>query len=107
MIRSFHYAAMTTLIHHTAAATSDEVQLLDRWLEVWSTYISGSYLKAYISAVEGSKLIPEERGKLALMLRCYLLQKVVSELGHELSRHNSVDISLRGIEMLLREYRAG
>ena len=107
MIRSFHYAAMTTLIHHTAAATSDEVQLLDRWLEVWFTYISGSYLKAYISAVEGSKLIPEDRGKLALMLRCYLLQKVVSELGHELSRHNSVDISLRGIEMLLRECRAG
>ena len=57
--------------------------------------------------MKGSKLIPEDRDELALMVRCFLMQKVISELGHELSQQNSVDISLRGIEMLLRECRSG
>ncbi len=72
-----------------------------------AVYVSGSYLHTYIAAMKGSKLIPEDRDELALMVRCFLMQKVISELGHELSQQNSVDISLRGIEMLLRECRSG
>jgi maltose alpha-D-glucosyltransferase/alpha-amylase len=105
MIRSFHYAAMTTLIQHRTD-NPDDAHLLEPWLEAWSVYVSGSYLKAYLEAMKGSRLIPEERSELAIMLRCFLMQKVISELGHELSTHNSVDISLRGIEMLLRECRS-
>ena len=81
--------------------------MLEPWLEAWSAYVSGSYLNAYITTMKGSKLIPENRDELALMLRCFLMQKMVSELGHELNQHNSVDLSLRGIEMLLREWRSG
>ena len=106
MIRSFHYAAMTALAHH-GATNPEDVQMLEPWLEAWSVYVSGSYLHTYIAAMKGSKLIPEDRDELALMVRCFLMQKVISELGHELSQHNSIDISLRGIEMLLRECRSG
>ena len=102
MIRSFHYAAMTTLTHHGTMGL-DDTALLEPWLEAWYIYVSGSYLKAYLHAMEGSRLIPENRTELEIMLRCFLLQKVVSELGHELSTHNPINISLRGIEMLLRE----
>jgi len=102
MIRSFHYAAMTTLTHHSAMSP-DDARLLEPWLEAWYIYVSGSYLKAYLQAMKGSGIVPEVRGELEIMLRCFLFQKVVNELGHELSTHKSINISLRGIEMLLRE----
>lgn len=102
MIRSFHYAAMTTLIHHEAMSP-DDVRLLEPWLEAWYIYVSGSYLKAYLNAMKGSGLIPEARTELEKLLCCFLVQKVVSELDHELSTHNSITISMRGIKTLLRE----
>jgi len=38
------------------------------------------------------------------MLRCYLIQRVVHELGHDLHNHpEGIELSLRGIEMLLKD----
>ncbi|MBK5276699.1 MAG: maltose alpha-D-glucosyltransferase [Desulfuromonadales bacterium] len=105
MIHSFHYAAMTTLVHHGASHPED-IPLLEPWLEAWSIYVSGSYLKAYLHEMKNSPLIPANRTDLAIMLRCFLIQKVVHELGYELNnRPECADLSLRGIEMLLRECR--
>ncbi len=105
MIHSFHYATMTTLVHHGASYPED-ILLLEPWLEAWYTYVSGSYLKAYLHALKNSPLIPADRTELAIMLRCFMIQKVVHELGYELNnRSDSVDLPLRGIEMLLRECR--
>jgi maltose alpha-D-glucosyltransferase/alpha-amylase len=103
MIHSFHYATMTTLIHH-GSTYPDDIPLLEPWLEAWYIYVSGSYLKAYLHAMKNSPLVPANRTELAIMLRCFLIQKVVHELGYELNnRPERVDIPLRGIEMLLRE----
>jgi maltose alpha-D-glucosyltransferase/alpha-amylase len=105
MIHSFHYAAMTTLVHH-GSSHPDDILMLEPWLEAWYVYVSGSYLKAYLHAMENSPLIPADRTELAIMLRCFLIQKVVNELGYELNSHlDRVDLSLRGIEMMLRECR--
>jgi maltose alpha-D-glucosyltransferase/alpha-amylase len=106
MIHSFHYAAMTTLAHH-GAGHPDETALLEPWLEAWYVYVSGSYLKAYLHAMKNSPLVPSDRSELAIMLRCFLIQKAVHELGHELNnRPDRVDLQLRGIEMLLKECRS-
>jgi len=103
MLHSFHYAAMTTLVHH-GANHPDDIPLLEPWLEAWYVYVSGSYLKAYLQAMKGSPLVPEDRQELTIMLRCFLIQKMVHELGTGLnSRPDSVDLTLRGIEMLMRE----
>jgi maltose alpha-D-glucosyltransferase/alpha-amylase len=105
MIHSIHYAAMTTLAQH-AAGHPDDLPLLEPWLEAWYVYVSGSYLKAYLHAMKNSPLIPENGTELAIMLRCFLIDKVVHELGYELNNHpDRVDLPLRGIEMLLRECR--
>jgi maltose alpha-D-glucosyltransferase/alpha-amylase len=105
MIHSFHYAAMTTLVQY-AAGYPDDMPLLEPWLEAWYVYVSGSYLKAYLHAMKNSPLIPKNRTELANMLRCFLIDKVVHELGYELNnRPDRVDLPLRGIEMLLRECR--
>ena len=105
MIHSFHYATITTLLQHDAGHSEDRV-LLEPWLEAWYVYVSGSYLKAYLHALKNSPLLPADRKELAIMLRCFLIQKVMHELGYELNNHpDSVDLSLRGIEMLLKECR--
>jgi len=106
MIHSFHYAAMTTLVNH-GADSPDDTALLEPWLEAWYVYVSGSFLKAYLHGMKNSPLIPVSRAELAIMLRCFLIQKVVAELGYELSnRPTWSDLPLRGIEMLLRECRS-
>ena len=105
MIHSFHYAAMTTLVHHGASHPED-LPLLEPWLEAWYVYVSGSYLKAYLHALKNSPLIPADRKELAIMLRSFMIQKAVHELGYDLNnRSDLVDLSLRGIEMLLKECR--
>lgn len=103
ILHSFHYAAMTTLVYH-GANHPDDIPLLEPWLEAWYVYVSGSYLKAYLHAMKGSPLVPADRQELTIMLRCFLIQKMVHELGTELNyRPESVDLTLRGIEMLMRE----
>ncbi|MHB8121368.1 MAG: maltose alpha-D-glucosyltransferase [Desulfuromonadaceae bacterium] len=103
LLHSFHYAAMTALVHH-GASHPDDIPLLEPWLEAWYVYVSGSYLKAYLHAMKGSPLVPEDRQELKIMLRCFLIHKMVHDLGTELSsRPDSVDLTLRGIEMLMRE----
>jgi maltose alpha-D-glucosyltransferase/alpha-amylase len=105
MINSFHYATMTTLIHH-GSTHPDDIPLLKPWLEAWYIYVSGSYLKAYLHTMKNSPLVPADRAELEIMLRCFMIQKVVHELGYELNnRPDWVVIPLRGIEMLLQECR--
>lgn len=105
MIHSFHFAAMTALVHH-CATHPDDMALLDPWLEAWYVYVSGSYLKGYLHAMKNSPLVPTDREELAIMLRCFLIQKVVHELGKGLNCCSEwVDLPLRGIELLLRECR--
>ena len=105
MIHSIHYATMTTLAHHSAAHPED-AELLEPWLEAWYAYVSGSYLKAYLHAMKNSPLVPAGRKELEIMLRCYLIQRAVHEFGHELNkRPEQIDLHLRGLEMLLNEYR--
>ena len=104
MIHSFHYATVTTLVHHGASHPEDAL-LLEPWLEAWYIYVSGSYLKAYLHTLKNSPLIPADRTELAIMLRCFMIQKVVHELGYALNnRSDSVDLSLRGIEIFLKEF---
>lgn len=105
MIHSFHFATMITLNHHDSTHP-DDIQLLEPWLEAWYIYVSGSYLKAYLHSMKNSPLVPANRMELEIMLRCFLIEKVVHELGYELNnRPDWVDIPLRGIEILLRECR--
>ena len=103
MIHSFHYAAMTILNHHVATHPED-LTLLEPWLEAWYVYVSGSYLRGYLRTLKHSPLVPENRNHLAIMLRCYLIHRIVHELGYELTnRPFGVDLALRGLEMMLKE----
>lgn len=104
MIHSIHYAAMTTL-HHYASSHHGDAAFLEPWLEAWYRYVSGSFLKGYLHVMKNSRLLPMEREDLEIMLRCFQIHRVVHELGHELHDHQDlVDLHLRGLEMLLKEW---
>jgi len=105
MIYSIHYATMTTLAHHSAGHP-DDFALLEPWLKAWYAYVSGSYLKAYLHTMKSSPLIPAGRKELEIMLRSFLIQRAVHELGHDLNtRPDLIDLHLRGLEILLKENR--
>ncbi|SNB47352.1 maltose alpha-D-glucosyltransferase [Geobacter sp. DSM 9736] len=106
MIRSFHYAAKVTLGSHGENHPAD-LPFLEPWLDVWYVYTSGAFLRSYIETLGESNLIPRDRGELDIMLRCFLMEKAVYEVGYELNnRPEWVGVPLRGIEMALQECRA-
>jgi len=105
MIHSIHYAAVTILARHSVSHPK-EAAFLEPWLEAWYVYVSGSFLKGYLLAMNDSGLIPQDKNEFEIMLRCFLIYRVVHELGHEMhNRPDLIDLHLRGLEMLLKEWR--
>jgi maltose alpha-D-glucosyltransferase/alpha-amylase len=99
MLRSFGYAAMTAI----GAATEtrpDDAKRLAPWAELWETWVSAAFLRAYISATRGAAFLPPPRD-LDVMLRAYVLDKALYELAYELNnRPGCVHIPLGGIMQL-------
>jgi len=73
-------------------------------VNLWYNYVSGIFLRSYIESVSGFPFIPGDKGDLEVMLKVYLLEKAVYELGYELnSRPEWVIIPLRGIRDLMED----
>jgi maltose alpha-D-glucosyltransferase/alpha-amylase len=103
MLRSFHYAAFTVLLHHGHSHPAD-MALLEPWLISWETYVGGAFLGAYRERLGETPLVPRDPEALETLLQAYLLEKAVYELGYELNnRPHWVSIPLKGIEMILGE----
>lgn len=102
MIRSFHYAAHSALRSYGSIRIED-VERLEAWAEAWYVAVSGIYLNSYLFTVEDAAFVPKDRKEFEVLLRCFLLEKAVYEVGYELnSRPDWVTIPLRGIERLLK-----
>jgi maltose alpha-D-glucosyltransferase / alpha-amylase len=103
MLRSFDYAAQT-LVRRLSIDLPGEAPFLEGWAQLWSTYVSGRFLSAYLERLGASRLVPREREFLELMLRAFLLEKAVYELGYEMNnRPGWVSVPLKGIERLLMD----
>ncbi|MGK2904757.1 MAG: maltose alpha-D-glucosyltransferase [Desulfuromonadales bacterium] len=100
MIRSFHYAAYTSLLSGTSVRPQD-TEALSPWADLWYRYVSAGFLNGYLASMAGSDLLPQEKELLESLLIPYLLEKAVYELGYELNnRPNWLVIPLRGIQHL-------
>ncbi len=105
MIRSFHYAAQTALAHHVAGRPTD-LPLLEPWAEACYHYVGCRFLKGYLDRISGSSLVPSGRQDFETVLGAFMLDKALYELAYELNnRPDWVALPLKGIEMILREYR--
>lgn len=101
MIRSFHYATHSALIKHSSIRRED-ISVLAPWADLWYRYVGGTFLKSYYNAVENTSFIPKDKEMFGVLLRTFLLEKAVYELGYELNnRPEWVIIPLRGIKHLL------
>jgi len=105
MIRSFHNATLTALVRHGNGHPGD-LALLEPWAEACYYHVSCRYLSGYRERMGASPLVPADRGDLETLLRSFLLDKALYELGYTLvHRPGRVALPLRGVETVLEGYQ--
>ncbi len=101
MMRSFHYAAFGKILLNENYRQQD-LQMLEAWAEQWQHYVSRFYLGAYMDKMGLGTELPAEDD---VLIRTYLIEKAVYELGYELNgRPDWTVIPLRGIEYQMNRY---
>jgi maltose alpha-D-glucosyltransferase / alpha-amylase len=104
MLRSFHYAALGTLLSPRVGGTirPEDVAHLEPWANLWYMWVAASFVRGYRQAAEGQSFLPSDDAALVALLELATLQKVLYELTYELNnRPDWVAIPLRGLlEML-------
>ncbi len=101
MLRSFHYAAYTSLRSPGTVRPEDRARL-EPYANSWYRYVSAAFLRAYLAAASGQPFVPEDREQMATLLNAYLLERAIYEVGYELnSRPAWVWLPLLGIRDLL------
>jgi maltose alpha-D-glucosyltransferase/alpha-amylase len=104
MIRSFSYAAYSGLLRQVSLAPrpEDELEVLQNWAQYWYTWVSATFLTAYLNGVKEANLLPQEPAQLKILLNAFLLEKAVYEVGYELNnRPNWIHVPLQGVLQLM------
>jgi maltose alpha-D-glucosyltransferase/alpha-amylase len=97
MLRSFSYAALTGLGAATQARPED-VERLAPWADLWETWVSAAFLRAYLAATRGAAFLPPSTDDFDALLQVFLVDKALYELAYELnSRPDWVHIPLAGL----------
>ncbi|MFO0505366.1 MAG: phosphotransferase, partial [Chryseotalea sp.] len=101
MIRSFHYAAFGKILLNENYRDRD-LEFLEVWAEQWQHYVGRFYLGAYMEKMGMGTELTEEYDTL---IRTFLIEKAIYELGYELNgRPDWTIIPLRGIDYLINRY---
>jgi len=102
MMRSFYYAAYAVFLQGGQVRVED-VPYLGPWAQAWYLHHSGVFLDSYQASLAGSGILPALAAEAEVMLRTYLLDKAIYELGYELNnRPDWIFIPLRGVLGLLK-----
>jgi maltose alpha-D-glucosyltransferase / alpha-amylase len=104
MIRSFDYAAHEGLRQHVERGSlpPEDLTAFEPWAHFWREAVSSSFLRSYLSAIEPSELLPSSPEDLRAMLRAYLLNQTMHELGYDLlNRPAWLRVPLQGLLDLL------
>ncbi|HSI71160.1 MAG TPA: maltose alpha-D-glucosyltransferase [Gillisia sp.] len=107
MVRSFHYAAYSSIMEDEFHQQRKEGNL-EEWAESWYYYVTRLFLEGYFEKVGESNFIPKEHEDFKILMETFLLEKAVYELNYELNnRPDWVLIPLRGIKTIIGRYRNG
>jgi maltose alpha-D-glucosyltransferase/alpha-amylase len=102
MVRSFSYASAIGL----GAATQRRPEDLERfrpWASFWESWVSAAFIRAYAAVVTGARLLPADENATQTLLRGFILDKALYELGYELNnRPEWVHVPLEGLLRLLQ-----
>ncbi len=103
MLRSFDYAASSVLLDEIKAGRSEKGHPgRELWAQVWVTWASVAFLRAYFSEMASGALLPRAHNDQKMLLDCFLMEKALYEVAYELeNRPDWVWLPLRGIGRLL------
>jgi maltose alpha-D-glucosyltransferase/alpha-amylase len=104
MIRSFNYASHSGLLRQVSLAPrpEDELEVLQNWAQYWYTWVSVTFLTAYLKSIKSANLLPQDPEHLKILLNAFLLEKAIYEIGYELNnRPNWIHVPLRGVLQLM------
>ncbi len=103
MVRSFDYAANFAVAQQVSTAVDPgQVAMLEQWAKFWSIWVTAAYLTSYLNTVRPASLLPDSHQELAILLKAFLLDRAVSEIGYELdSRPDWLWVPIRGILQLM------
>jgi maltose alpha-D-glucosyltransferase/alpha-amylase len=100
MIRSFHYAVQTaiTMMADRGLAKSENQDRVACWAAYWRDWVCATFLRAYHSTMGNSRILPANRGQLAVLLDAFLIDKAIYEIGYELNhRPTWLNLPFKGI----------
>lgn len=104
MLRSFHYAAYSTLLLNKSVRNED-ISILEYAADCWYKLVSDVFLKSYFDTIGNAEFLPKAQKELNLLMQIYLLDKAIYELGYELNnRPDWLVIPLRGIRDILEHF---
>jgi maltose alpha-D-glucosyltransferase/alpha-amylase len=110
MMRSFHYAGVSTLYQQAEAGVvrPADRQRLEDWGRRWYRWVSAAYLRAYLKAAEGAPFVPKEKAELRILLRVFLLEKALYEVAYEIgNRPDWAVIPLQSIQEVMGDWETG
>jgi len=97
MVRSFSYAAYSSLINYTARHPGD-MGSLQPWAQLWERCVASEFLRAYRQTARGAGFMPESSEDLRKVFDVFLVDKALYEVRYELNaRPTWVRIPLMGI----------
>ncbi|MGH9868830.1 MAG: maltose alpha-D-glucosyltransferase [Candidatus Polarisedimenticolia bacterium] len=104
MLRSFHYAAWTTLRDIPQAGQAlPGAELLERAARFWVSWVSSAYLREYLKTARTGTFLPAGREDVSTLLDVFFLEKALYEVAYELNnRPGWVEVPLQGVEESLK-----
>jgi len=103
MLRSFHNVAYEGLYLNNAVP-QESIRELIPFATLWTHYMSGFFMQAYLETVRHSSFIPPQPDDLRVMLETYLLEKAITDLNYELqNRPERVIVPMKLIQAIIGE----
>jgi maltose alpha-D-glucosyltransferase/alpha-amylase len=103
MLRSFHYAAASTLIKQQ----DGKKKLVSAWAEGWYRAVSQAFLDSYINTAGTALFLPANTDEFRLLLKLSLIEKVLYEIRYEQNNRPAwLRIPLAGLLDILTERQA-
>jgi maltose alpha-D-glucosyltransferase/alpha-amylase len=101
MLRSFSYAAYSTLLNYTTRRPEDLARL-EPWAQLWERSTATEFLRAYRERTQGAAFLPAELSDFRHLLDAYLLDQALRELLYELTNRPAwVRIPLMCVQSLV------
>lgn len=103
MMVCLHSAARTALMRRMHTMPEDS-KALDPWLDLWSRCVSGIFLRSYLDAAKDASFMPHDRDEFDSMLRVFLLDRAIHELGDALEAPpGSAAVQIKVLSSIMEE----